>query len=455
MPPQEPRKWEAFGFDKSSQHRHRQTNTFLDNIPVRNSLKTPQIAEESPLAAEAKPPRLQPTNPHGSLWAPSDDESYSPTASEFDALEESICDYETQSTLAEDTNASQIVSHVSSSASYSHDAGARFIASFPSLSRSVDESEPQMARSLEDRLRLVWRRLFVSYHETISVLVFTYMTDLRLIPLAKTTPELENAPFAVLWELSRVALHCDIDPAELDLQKLLQDTWKEYDVFWTSLRGIPSLRECKFPEKSDPGAWRMCFEPHAGNEAVILTATMHLEKSRSGHLMRLELHPLKREQSSRLFRHFGSDRYLEVRMPSVDSWQCDAPAGNVEAAVAEWLTGAPHEFLGRRWSGFYVRDRQIKVEFPGTSPREEPRPVFYDRVLLFAETGKGLLEPHALPAVVSSSVSSQPPDVQPASAMACSRNAMLDWLLDFQANGNQKYLKLFHRVALGTFFLSM
>lgn len=194
----------------------------------------------------------------------------------------------------------------------------------------------------------------------------------------------------------------------------------------------------------------MCFEPHFANEAVILTATMHATKSRRGPFMRLELHPLKREQSSRLFRHFGSERYLEVRFPTVDSWLCDA--GDVEAMAAQWLTGAPHEFLGRQWSAFYVRDRQLKVEYPGTGPRGDSKPVFYDRVLLFAEKGKGLLEAEA-PAVISPSpTSTRSQETYSASKLACSRDSMLDWLLNLEDNGSQKYLKLFHRVALGTSF---
>lgn len=235
-----------------------------------------------------------------------------------------------------------------------------------------------------------------------------------------------------------------------------QDSWKDQDVFWNSLKDMPCLRGHKLPAKSDPRAWRMALAEPAGpspgnnkESAVILTATMHTLPARWGAPMRLQMHPLKREQSSRLYRRFGYDRFLEVQVPSVDSWPNPTrePLCQVEAVAARWLAGKAHEFMGRHWAAFYVRDRQLKVETScGQNGVDSTKTVFYDRVLFFAERGTGLVD-WEQPSL-RSSCPLRENDLE-ASIRACSRNNMLDWLLNWKENGKQSYLKLFHRVTLG------
>lgn len=255
----------------------------------------------------------------------------------------------------------------------------------------------------------------------------------------------------MLWEICRVALHCDLDPAKLDLKNELQEDWQDYDRFWANLRAAKAFKGCKFPPRSDPAAYELCLTPRSTNDAVILAATIHPTKSRHGPLARLELHPLKREQSCRLFRQFGSDRYLELRVPSVDSWLRDVP--EAEAVAARWLASGTHDFLDRRWSGFYVRDRQLKVEVPSAIPHEESRPIFYDRVMLFADEGRSLFSQAELSTFRRTrSRALRIPETVPPSMMTCSRNSMLDWLLNLHENRGEKYLKLFHRIALGMLF---
>lgn len=177
---------------------------------------------------------------------------------------------------------------------------------------------------------------------------------------AKTPRGLANAPLVVLWEVTRVSLECDVDVASLDLQ--YEDAWKDQNILWTSLRNCRSFKDHRIPPKSDPRAWRLSLEhtSDSDRESIIFTVTMHPTKSKVGPAMKLELHPLKREQSSRLFRHYGSDRFLEVRIPAVQSWQTGQD--EIEGVAARWLTRAPHRFMNRTWSGFYVRDRSLKVE---------------------------------------------------------------------------------------------
>lgn len=240
-----------------------------------------------------------------------------------------------------------------------------------------------------------------------------------------------------------MALECDVDTTRLTLQ--YNETWKDQDVLWAALRSHRSFKDQRLPPKSDPRAWRIAL--HNGfeldGEAVIFTATMHLSRSKVGPVMRLEMHPLKREQSSRLFRQFGPDRFLEVRIPAVDSWQSDEK--DIEAIAARWLAAKGHWFADRSWAGFYVRDRPLKVETSVGQHGLETKTVFYDRVMLFAESGIDILQYDDEAFAIEAE--------QDRRKVACSRRFMLCWLLNLEfgkQNFSQPYLKLFHRLALGT-----
>lgn len=238
-----------------------------------------------------------------------------------------------------------------------------------------------------------------------------------------------------------MALHCGVDVASADIRYV--ESWNNYDTLWDTLKIHPSFKGRRFPIKSDPLAWRDGFYNNFesdGGAAALLTATMHATRSSAGLALILELHPLKREQSSRLFRRFGSDRFLEIRIPSVDSWLKDEE--DAEAIVASWLAGQPHPFIGRDWSAFFVRDRSEKSQDPNAKEGPEARVIFNDRVIFFAERGKGLTE-------VGTVTSIPPKNKCPVFRAACTRDCMLNWLLNFGVNGKESYLKLFSRIALG------
>lgn len=248
---------------------------------------------------------------------------------------------------------------------------------------------------------------------------------------AQCPPGLEDAPFIVLWELLRVAIYCDADLPRLHL--VFGESWKDQDVFWAALKNYRGFKGKRFPPKSDPRAWRAGIHDSfdGAHQAVLFTATLHpTDATTTGSPIWLELEPLKCEQSSRLFRRFGSDRFLEVRFPSLESWQSDEP--DIQATVAQWLAADRHVFINRQWAAFYVRDRAMKVPLgPGPNGRGA-KAAFYDRVLFFAE---------------GATTASPSRSVLPVIA----RTEMLDWLLALKNQDAEPYLKLFHRVSLGIF----
>lgn len=252
---------------------------------------------------------------------------------------------------------------------------------------------------------------------------------------------ISSAPDVVIWEVTRLALHCDVDVASLDLQ--YDQRLVDLDTLWHTLRHHSAFKGKSFPEKSDPIAWHdglyNNFESE-GNALVMLTATMHASKSKDGPAMRLELHPLKREQGSRLLRRFGSDRFIDVRIPSIDSW-LGREEGSV-ALVARWLANEPHLFMDRRWSAFFIRERSEKSEIKDVKHGQDSKVIFNERVMFFAESGRQL--PSTRPTISALSNTKDP-----TARSACSRTDMLNWLLNFNENCHESYLKLFSRIALG------
>lgn len=180
MAPRGDHPWDRYDIEELPQPSQRYVNRSLDNIPVRTSVGTASKLKDGrfPVAADHRhddPPvvtkqdladiteTLKPMETQHSQSLP-DDESYSPTASEIDVLEESFYDYEVQSTLAEGTdvfsqNVSQM-SQIASSAGYVRDAATQSPISCPSPSSSVEDLEPCMfsdPKSLHHRLRMIWR----------------------------------------------------------------------------------------------------------------------------------------------------------------------------------------------------------------------------------------------------------------------------------------------------------
>lgn len=86
-----------------------------------------------------------------------DPQSYSPTSSDIDALEESFLDLEIQSTRIDGGAKSKSTSQTASSANYSQGSGTRTPASLSSPWGLMEDLEFHMNSSIEDRLPAVWR----------------------------------------------------------------------------------------------------------------------------------------------------------------------------------------------------------------------------------------------------------------------------------------------------------
>ncbi|KAK5653056.1 hypothetical protein OQA88_9342 [Cercophora sp. LCS_1] len=247
-----------------------------------------------------------------------------------------------------------------------------------------------------------------------------------------------RAPFVVAWEVLRVLLHCSIDPGQFILP--YNDTWKNQDRCWDVLKSHSLLTGKVLPEKSDPQAWHdgIYGDFKTGVSTVVFVAEVHVTESKIG----LVLHRLKREKSCRLYRQFGSDRFLQLLVPSIRSWKlASSEKSDAEKTFLRWLTSTTHTLAGRQWSVFWSKGEKRRSKSKRRSGSGQGQ-MFVNRIHLFAEDGHGFVD--------GTASSPLPLGIEPPSSRTrLTRDAMLDWLLRIRENASQPCLKLFSRISLG------
>lgn len=203
---------------------------------------------------------------------------------------------------------------------------------------------------------------------------------------------------------------------------------EEYECLWSALISFPNKNSSSVPERSQPAAWHAAVDTY---DRVAFKAELRFSESPKQPLFNLRIHPLALEDSYRLARHFGFDRFMILNVPSLDTK--DLPKhipGNAEEAreaIIEWLVDSPHYLLGREWRAFYVKPRPTLRQ--GKAAKDTSGQW---RVYLFAVDGYGFHPPGCSP------------DVHPQLAV----EDMVKWFLPFKNNQDSSALKLFARLQL-------
>lgn len=243
----------------------------------------------------------------------------------------------------------------------------------------------------------------------------------------------------MLWEVTRAALHCAVDPGAFELP--YDEEWTNQDKLWSSLQSLEAFRGALLPQKSDPRAWSTslgnCFQ--SGNDVVVLKASVLPIKTCGRPNFRLQLQPLQLTKGCRLHRRFGSDRFLEVIFPALESWGFPK-SHNTREVTARWLTQKGHSFAGREWTAFWIGSQESsqasnRLSIGSKIPIQQ-------RIHFFAEDGFGFVPSPSRDLLPSREAASQ-------KRIVCRRKAMLNWHLRFAQNKTQSYLKLFSRIQLG------
>ncbi|KAM0427592.1 hypothetical protein ACHAPT_007553 [Fusarium lateritium] len=287
----------------------------------------------------------------------------------------------------------------------------------PALGTPVFGSEPPPC-ALSDRLRSIWPKFPI--------------------------PGLNHAPLIILWELTRAALHCQVDLSKWDVEYKPNDTWHDQSKF----RGQILLSHRLFvgqglPPACDRVAWDAALGTFAAQDKMVaLLAELAYNTENSGPLYRLKLQPPRLELGHRLARRFGADRFMEIVMPSPTSR--DAPdiikqdeGGSIK--VIRWLAENSHYFVGRSWVPFFARDAKKTVKDP--RPPHKSMTIMQERVYFFATDGINFQLPEY----------QFPPQAEatsPGNRTKMRRCDLLNWAIGVERNARQPVPKLFSRLAL-------
>jgi hypothetical protein len=253
-----------------------------------------------------------------------------------------------------------------------------------------------------------------------------------------------SAPLHVRYEIIRVFTY-----ASVPLNGLLipsSQKWENYDSLWGFLRGLAVLEHRPFPERSSKQAWAACHDNfHHGPRGIAMTGSLRYQNPKSpGPLFRFQLEPLRLEQTNRLRRRFGNDRFLELDIPNFTGRRVPKllrDCRNGKSIVIEWLFQDMHPLFGRFWIPFCTRPKEGKErKLESTEHQSELDNGAAHRIYCFAVHGIGFDDNHGTPR--------ESETVETRSAMSV--DALLNWIRPTWENRDQSYLKLFARTPLGT-----
>ncbi|TFA98169.1 putative RNA-dependent RNA polymerase SHL2 [Trichoderma ghanense] len=299
----------------------------------------------------------------------------------------------------------------------------------PNKSKEKREHEPSQSENLvdgngeaiEDRLASIWPKL--------------------------PHPELTQAPLAVIWEITRAALHCKVSLEQFDLLYEPNDKWHDQTSLREIISGHPLFHGKSLPPSSNSAAWSIALADFQTKSKTVMLSAELVYNQDGGPLYSLRLQPLGLELGHRLARRFGADRFLEILIPSPSESSDGDPKVLKEAKslekIVDWLTKSRHYFLGRSWKPFFVRDVKGKKKISSTT-----RSTRQDRIYLFACDGNNFRSP------------SIPDGIPPLEEALETRrrtkmklSGLLKWALDVgnERNAQQPIPKLFSRLALSKF----
>lgn len=217
-----------------------------------------------------------------------------------------------------------------------------------------------------------------------------------------------------------------------------------YDKLWAFLKGQPALRDKQLPHRSETAAWdAACKDFRHLSKMVVLSASLVLSNLRDGPLFSFQLQPLKLDMSHRLGRRFGHDRFFEMKLPTLVgskfAKQMPEMEGTGSRLVISWLVREAHEFLGRQWRPFYVKDGRVKRKNTSILEKMQSDPSLSHRMYFYAENGIDFIDENVI----------HPKDSSPEKRCKMSVSDLITWLIHPEENKMQPYLKLFSRISLG------
>ncbi|KAF1829490.1 hypothetical protein BDW02DRAFT_146045 [Decorospora gaudefroyi] len=246
--------------------------------------------------------------------------------------------------------------------------------------------------------------------------------DVRSLPIQnlfvpKLPQELEHIPYFILFICQRIALDCSTSLQEVVQGMAVPSDCSDAGAFWSFIENNPNLPPVKLREAS-----RLWQSEKRQFDGYTFKGHLTLSLKHQGPVVHLSLSPVHADDSCRLQRMFGSDRFLYLNTPTFKSsktgrFNIDEMEQVKTKWYEEWLL-AEHSFLGRKWRVFYIEDLKR-----GKSIRRND--ILHDkRIVLFATEGCGIEQPYSI-------------------------GGMLNQFIPFDTNKEQGFCKAFARIKLG------
>ncbi len=272
-------------------------------------------------------------------------------------------------------------------------------------------------------------------------------TDLlRNTPFKMQASLPREAPFWYSWEVHRLAPFTGLKPIDLERKIRLSDTKAEFsgERLWDTVKQSAIQKDSRsLPSKSDLSMWTTSknkYWDEQTNKVAYFTAVLEWNDNPSQGLFQLKLNPIQFEQSCRLHRKFGADRFIVVTTPlfskpPANLKSLDKDSVPLHRKITDFLASNSHFIAGRYWRTCFVEEEKKKRRLKKSAPKRI-------KIVLFAETGYDIIQPP----LSNLGVFSLRADTQHQEIML---EQLMQWHIPFEANRTSTDLKLFSRWSLG------
>ncbi|VUC25396.1 unnamed protein product [Clonostachys rosea] len=262
----------------------------------------------------------------------------------------------------------------------------------------------------------------------------------------KLPESLNHAPLGVVWEITRAAAHCGVDIGEFDLVYKPNDAWHDQKKLRAQLATRSELFRGKgLPPQSNDAVWAASLQDfRSGTKVVVLSIELTEAGKPSEPFYNAKLDPLHFRLGHRLDRRWGSDRLLEVTIPTLAPSKSSGLEADRDRArsktIIRWLCGQAHYFLGRLWAPFFTRPTKKPIK--DVREPEKSGDQYLEQIYFFAIDGNNFAPsiPNFAPPQHEAEM------LQERTKMSLSE--LFEWSISGSKSGAQKVPKLFSRLAL-------
>lgn len=258
----------------------------------------------------------------------------------------------------------------------------------------------------------------------------------------------QNVPFWLCWEIHRLAHLLGKLPLDVhgSIMKLCKSNTPSFDRFWEAAKELSQKMATSPPQKSEVPLWMGTqdkYEDPSSTKALYLTASLEWSDNLSQGMFKFRPNEIRLEQSCRLYRKFGADRFLVLFAPYFSEGSRrgklraqDNENESVHKKITKFMAEGRHFIAGRYWRVFYVEPEKRKSR---KKEHQQPR----QKLFLFAETGYDMISP---PFSLEISTPSLKIDGH---HQEISLETVTQWHMPIAANSTSTDLKLFSRWGIG------